>query len=213
MDRMIRQTPEIDHQIELMREVAAGIPIKHIWCFDHTQRIDDAPFPNQPLITTNYGTYYLTPFVDGRLVYWDEKEGRLNSGARNVHLLFDSNMFAVLIAVLLNGSRDPEYVSIVLNILQHQAAWRADVQAMPYLREIALRTKIISTERNAVQAIESILRFQGIDVAASVASESIIADRGFPARMGGSSAQMTSLRQRKRFSRRWPPRPISFRVI
>lgn len=184
MDRMIRHTPEIDHQIGLMRKVAAGIPIKHVWCFDPTQRVDDTPFPNQPLIATNYGTYYLAPFVDGRLVYWDEREARLHAAARDVHLLFDSNMFSVLIAVLLNGSRDQRYLGVLLNLLQHRAVWRADGQAIPYLREIALRTRIISKERNAVQAIEAILRFQGIDVMASLASESIIADDGCPARMG-----------------------------
>jgi hypothetical protein len=182
MHGAVQLTAELQRQIDAIRGAVGGLPIRHVWCFDDTQRGDDAPFPNKAVVEAPNGVFYLAPFADGRLVYWDP-EGRVLPGARDVHLMLDSNMLVFLTRVLLEGSEDPRYIAIIINLLIHYRAWRANVQPLPCLRELALRTRILDTERNAVRYIEAVLRFQGLDVEASVACEYPIPNNQYPDRM------------------------------
>ena len=108
MHGAVQLTAELQRQIDAMRGAVGGLPIRHVWCFDDTQRGDDAPFPNKPVVEAPNGVFYLAPFADGRLVYWDQSGRSRPTRARNVYLMLDSNMLVFLTRVLLEGRKTPD---------------------------------------------------------------------------------------------------------
>jgi len=177
------QTKEIRDVIGAMHDISNGIPIRHAWVFDKTQKVDDAPFPPEALLETRFGTYYVAPFVNGRLMTWHEAKQQVAPATRRPFVFLDSNMLTRLREVLVDGHKEPEKVSAVLHLIQHCHIWRADTQALPYLREIALRNSLFEKEADAKRAIQAILRLQAVDVEISIASDSIVEDPSYPPKL------------------------------
>ncbi len=173
------KTEEMSNFISTMRDISGGVPVKHAWLFDRALKADNTPFPPEVLLATEFDTFYITPFVDGRLMIWDEAERRLSTGTRRPYIFLDSNMITGLREVMVDGSKEPHKLGAILHLIQHCQVWRAEAQPLPYLREIALRTTITQTGPDAKRAIEAMLRFQGVDTEATLAAESIVESRAF----------------------------------
>lgn len=144
-----------------------GNPAINVWAFDPKHPVENTPFPSTTRFRTASDLHFITPYVEGRLLFWDSERDQIRPGRRAVSVFLDSNALSIVRAVLVDGSRDERRFRAVLEIAEHYRVWNADVQAMPYLREIALRASLEDSTEDARKAIEAALRVQALDVNAT----------------------------------------------
>lgn len=174
---------EAESSVAYLRSFAGSHLPMYFWSFDSTRAIEEPHFPAERFIAGTHGTRYVASFTRGLLTAWGKEGQRVLPVHRRSALLLDSDVAMALRLILVHGRAEPERLAIVLDLAEKSLEWHAEVQIYPYLRQMLLIASIESKVSDIERAIEALLRFQTLDIAASVSSNDIRTDQALFGKM------------------------------
>jgi hypothetical protein len=172
-----------ESSVAYLKSFAGSHLPRYFWSFDSTQAIKEPHFPPERLIAGAHGIRYVASFTRGLLTAWGNEGQPVFPVHRRSALLLDSDVAMALRLILVHGHTEPERLAIVLDLAEKSLEWQAEVQIYPYLRQMLLIAHIESKVSDIERATEALLRFQTLDIAASVSSKSIKTDQALFGKM------------------------------